>query len=131
MRAAIVSASVGMQIHRILGGGAGEMNKEDTLESSSACLPQQLPQIVSDRSAPVIQLQPLALTPQAAAQFLSISKRSLSRLIAAGKTSPVRKVRARWSMLIIKGLLRRLASQAIKRADRAQRKRPRGFPQGR
>ena len=33
----------------------------------------------------VIQLQPLALPPQAAAQFLSISKRSLSRLIAAGK----------------------------------------------
>jgi excisionase family DNA binding protein len=33
----------------------------------------------------VIQLQPLALPPQAAAQLLSISKRSLSRLIAAGK----------------------------------------------
>ena len=33
----------------------------------------------------VIQLQPLALPPLAAAQFLSISKRSLSRLIAAGK----------------------------------------------
>jgi hypothetical protein len=32
----------------------------------------------------VIQLQPLALPPLAAAQFL-ISKRSLSRLIAAGK----------------------------------------------
>jgi Helix-turn-helix domain len=30
-------------------------------------------------------LQPLALPPLAAAQFLSISKRSLSRLIAAGK----------------------------------------------
>jgi excisionase family DNA binding protein len=33
----------------------------------------------------VIQLQPFALPPQAAAQLLSISKRSLSRLIAAGK----------------------------------------------
>ena len=33
----------------------------------------------------VIQLQPLALPPLAAAQFLSISERSLSRLIAAGK----------------------------------------------
>ena len=33
----------------------------------------------------VIQLQPLALPPQAAAQFLSVSKRFLSRLIAAGK----------------------------------------------
>ena len=33
----------------------------------------------------VIQLQPLALPPQTAAQLLSISKRSLSRLIAAGK----------------------------------------------
>jgi helix-turn-helix protein len=31
------------------------------------------------------QLQPLALSPIAAAQFLSISKRSLSRLIAAAK----------------------------------------------
>jgi hypothetical protein len=35
--------------------------------------------------SPVIQLQPLALPALAAAQFLSISKRSLSRLIAAGK----------------------------------------------
>ena len=33
----------------------------------------------------MIQLQPLALPPLAAAQFLSISKRSLSRKIAAGK----------------------------------------------
>lgn len=33
----------------------------------------------------VSELQPLALPPLAAAQFLSISKRSLSRLIAAGK----------------------------------------------
>jgi hypothetical protein len=33
----------------------------------------------------LLQLQPLALPPLAAAQFLSISKRSLSRLIAAGK----------------------------------------------
>ena len=43
--------------------------------------------IVQERSLSnaVIQLQPLALPPQAAAQFLSISKRSLSRLIAAGK----------------------------------------------
>jgi hypothetical protein len=31
------------------------------------------------------QLQPLALPPLAAAQLLSISKHSLSRLIAAGK----------------------------------------------
>jgi Helix-turn-helix domain len=37
------------------------------------------------RSNCVIQLRPLALQPLAAAQFLSISKRSLSRLIAAGK----------------------------------------------
>lgn len=36
-------------------------------------------------TAQVTQLQPLALPPLAAAQFLSISKRSLSRLIAAGK----------------------------------------------
>jgi hypothetical protein len=35
--------------------------------------------------AQVTPLQPLALSPLAAAQFLSISKRSLSRLIAAGK----------------------------------------------
>jgi hypothetical protein len=35
--------------------------------------------------AQVMPLQPLALPPLAAAQFLSISKRSLSRLIAAGK----------------------------------------------
>jgi hypothetical protein len=48
-------------------------------------LPQQLPQVATNRSAQVIQLQPLALPPVAAAQFLSISKRSLSRLIAAGK----------------------------------------------
>jgi excisionase family DNA binding protein len=33
----------------------------------------------------VVRLQPLALPPRAAAQFLSISKRTLSRLIAAGK----------------------------------------------
>jgi hypothetical protein len=33
----------------------------------------------------IIQLQPLALPPLAAAQLLSISKRSLSRLIFAGK----------------------------------------------
>ena len=37
------------------------------------------------QSNAVIQLQPLALPPLAAAQFLSISKRSLSRLISAGK----------------------------------------------
>jgi hypothetical protein len=36
-------------------------------------------------TAQIVQLQPLALPPLAAAQFLSISKRSLSRLIAAGK----------------------------------------------
>jgi hypothetical protein len=45
----------------------------------------------SSQSGAVIQLQPLALPPLAAAQFLSISKRSLSRLIAAGKIV--------WSML--------------------------------
>ena len=39
----------------------------------------------SSQSSAVIQLQPLALPPLATAQFLSISKRSLSRLIAAGK----------------------------------------------
>jgi hypothetical protein len=39
----------------------------------------------SSQSSAVIRLQPLALPPLAAAQFLSISKRSLSRLIAAGK----------------------------------------------
>jgi hypothetical protein len=39
----------------------------------------------SSQSNTVIQLQPLALPPLAAAQFLSISKRSLSRLTAAGK----------------------------------------------
>jgi hypothetical protein len=39
----------------------------------------------SSLSNAVIQLQPLALPPLAAAQFLSISKRSLSRLISAGK----------------------------------------------
>jgi excisionase family DNA binding protein len=33
----------------------------------------------------LIGLQPLALSPMAAARFLSISKRTLSRLIAAGK----------------------------------------------
>jgi excisionase family DNA binding protein len=33
----------------------------------------------------LVELQPLALSPVAAAQFLSISKRSLSRLVAAGK----------------------------------------------
>jgi excisionase family DNA binding protein len=32
-----------------------------------------------------VGLQPLALSPVAAAQFLSISKRTLSRLVAAGK----------------------------------------------
>jgi hypothetical protein len=36
-------------------------------------------------STAVFALQPLALPPLAAAQFLSISKRSLSRLISAGK----------------------------------------------
>jgi hypothetical protein len=36
-------------------------------------------------NAQVIELQPLALAPLAAARFLSISKRSLSRLIADGK----------------------------------------------
>ncbi len=35
--------------------------------------------------AQVIELQPLALSPICAARFLSISKRSLSRLIADGK----------------------------------------------
>jgi hypothetical protein len=35
--------------------------------------------------AQVIELQPLALAPLSAARFLSISKRSLSRLIAEGK----------------------------------------------
>jgi hypothetical protein len=39
----------------------------------------------SSQSSAVIRLQPLALPPLAATQFLSISKRSLSRLIAAGK----------------------------------------------
>jgi hypothetical protein len=39
----------------------------------------------TSQSTAVIRLQPLALPPLAAAQFLSISKRSLSRLIAAGK----------------------------------------------
>jgi hypothetical protein len=34
--------------------------------------------------AQVIELQPLALAPLSAARFLSISKRSLSRLIAEG-----------------------------------------------
>jgi excisionase family DNA binding protein len=33
----------------------------------------------------LVGLQPLALSPVAAAQFLSISKRTLSRLVAAGK----------------------------------------------
>ena len=37
-----------------------------------------------DHCSPV-GLQPLALSPVAAAQFLSISKRTLSRLVAAGK----------------------------------------------
>ncbi len=37
------------------------------------------------RVAQVIDLQPLALAPLSAARFLSISKRSLSRLIAGGK----------------------------------------------
>jgi hypothetical protein len=41
----------------------------------------------SSQCSAVIQLEPLALPPLAAAQFLSISKRSLSRLIAAGKNS--------------------------------------------
>ena len=35
--------------------------------------------------ATVAELEPLALAPAAAAQYLSISKRSLSRLIADGK----------------------------------------------
>lgn len=61
------------------------MNKGATLKSSSASLPQQLPQTVSESTARVIQLQPLALPLLAAAQLLSISKRSLSRLIADGK----------------------------------------------
>jgi excisionase family DNA binding protein len=33
----------------------------------------------------LVGLQPLALSPVAAAQFLSISKRTLSRLVSAGK----------------------------------------------
>jgi excisionase family DNA binding protein len=33
----------------------------------------------------LVELQPLALAPLAAARFLSVSKRTLSRLIAAGK----------------------------------------------
>jgi hypothetical protein len=61
------------------------MKRAITINSSSAFLPQEPPQVANDRSAQVIQLQPLALPPVAAAQFLSISKRSLSRLIAAGK----------------------------------------------
>ena len=36
---------------------------------------------------PATELQPLALAPAAAAAFLSISKRSLSRLVAAGKVT--------------------------------------------
>jgi excisionase family DNA binding protein len=36
-------------------------------------------------TAQVIELEPLALAPLAAAKFLSISKRSLSRLIADGE----------------------------------------------
>jgi excisionase family DNA binding protein len=36
-------------------------------------------------AAQVVELQPLALAPLAAARLLSISKRSLSRLIASGK----------------------------------------------
>jgi hypothetical protein len=39
----------------------------------------------SSQPSAVVLLRPLALPPIAAAQFLSISKRSLSRLIAAGK----------------------------------------------
>jgi hypothetical protein len=39
----------------------------------------------SSQPSTVTQLQPLALPPLAAAQLLSISKHSLSRLIAAGK----------------------------------------------
>ena len=35
--------------------------------------------------ATVIELEPLALAPEAAARYLAISKRSLSRLIADGK----------------------------------------------
>jgi len=42
-------------------------------------------QTAKERWVQLTQLQPLALPPLAAAQFLSISKRSLSRLIAAGK----------------------------------------------
>ena len=55
----------------------------------------------SGQSNTVIQLQPLALPLLAAAQFLSISKHSLSRLIADGKIIARKegsKVRACWSM---------------------------------
>jgi hypothetical protein len=55
----------------------------------------------SGQSNAVIQLQPLALPLLAAAQFLSISKHSLSRLIADGKIIARKegsKVRACWSM---------------------------------
>ena len=78
----------------------------------------------------VIQLQPLALPPLAAAQFLSISKRSLSRLIAAGKIV-ARKEGSR-TLVDVESeiLLRRLAGEAITRQS-GKRKRPRGFPQGR
>ena len=45
-------------------------------------------------------LEPLALSPREAAAFLSISKRSLSRLIRAGKLKPARLARAHSSMLL-------------------------------
>jgi hypothetical protein len=50
--------------------------------------PNKLRSLASQESSQfnaAIQLQPLALPPLAAAQLLSISERSLSRLIAAGK----------------------------------------------
>jgi len=87
---------------------------------------QELPQ-----GNTVIQLQPLALPPQAAAQFLSISKRSLSRLIAAGKIV-ARKEGSRTLVDVesLKAYYVRLPGQAIVRRTLGQRKRPHGFPRG-
>jgi excisionase family DNA binding protein len=68
--------------------GAGATLREQPLRSGG---PQQLlyggqqPDTSARSVAQILELPPLALAPLAAARLLSISKRSLSRLIATGK----------------------------------------------
>jgi hypothetical protein len=75
----------------------------------------------------LVELQPLALSPVAAAQFLSISKRSLSRLVAAGKIV-ARKDGSR-TLVDVASLKRTTPAFLLKLRHRPKKKAPQ-FPAG-